>query len=100
MRIPFVKKKKAIHFTNEVRRVSLDKIFNIDRKLTDQRVRGNLHVMCLIADYMTLHPDQRFGQVLFNLGILQHNDDCTGIIDIYNDEPQDIVVRIQSQVRE
>lgn len=61
-------------------------------------------IINLISDYLNQHPDQRFGQAIFNIGIneflnkvdLQKED--FRIRDIYNDKDSDIINRIKSQL--
>jgi len=45
-------------------------------------------ILKLITDYLKEHPDQRFGQILFNMGINEFRQDKNEeflLRDIYND---------------
>jgi hypothetical protein len=58
----------------------------------------------LIKSYLEKHPDQRFGQVLFNLGINEFKESPDprnlkfSIRDIHNDKDSDIIERIERQL--
>ena len=61
-------------------------------------------IIDLIKAYLEKHPDQRFGQALFNLRINEFkkstdpkNPDFT-LRDIHNDNDSDIISRIKSQI--
>ncbi|BCY27862.1 hypothetical protein [Flavobacterium okayamense] len=61
-------------------------------------------IINLISDYLNQHPDQRFGQAIFNIGIneflnkVDPEKDDFRIRDIYNDQDSDIINRIKSQL--
>ena len=61
-------------------------------------------IINLISDYLNQHPDQRFGQAIFNIGVneflnkVDPEKDDFRIRDIYNDQDSDIINRIKSQL--
>lgn len=61
-------------------------------------------IINLISDYLNQHPDQRFGQAIFNIGIneflnkVDPQKEDFRIRDIYNDKDSDIINRIKSQL--
>jgi len=60
-------------------------------------------ILELIKNYLEKHPDQRFGQALFNLGINQFKDQNLERIDyslrdIHNDNDNKIIKRIEFQL--
>ena len=61
-------------------------------------------ILDLIADYLSNHYDQRFGQALFNLGInefINRTNPAKGnyrMRDIYNDSDGEILKRIHNQL--
>lgn len=58
-------------------------------------------ILKLITDYLKEHPDQRFGQILFNMGINEFRQDKNEeflLRDIYNDSDDEIVKRIENNI--
>jgi len=61
----------------------------------------NIKILALIADYLDKYPGQRFGQVLFNLDIIEFadkTDPSRNLRDIYNDSNKEIIDRIKSTI--
>jgi hypothetical protein len=62
-----------------------------------------LEIIELIKDYFEQFPDQRFGQILFNLDISQFKNKETPekdnflLRDIYSDTDSDIIERIENR---
>ena len=61
-------------------------------------------ILELLKTYLDKHPDQRFGQAIFNLGVNQfqettdpRNPNYT-LRDIYNDSDDEIIHRIKRQI--
>lgn len=48
----------------------IEKIASMPKAVS--RLEANREILDLIEDYITQYPDQRFGQVLYNLGIATH----------------------------
>lgn len=58
------------------------------------------HILDLLAVYLEKYPDQRFGQVLFNLGINEFKEpvgELYQLRDNYNDSDQEIIRRMEKQ---
>lgn len=56
-------------------------------------------ILDLLTDYLEQHPDQRFGQAIFNLRINEFKDNEEyQLRDIYNDSDSKIINRIESQL--
>lgn len=55
-------------------------------------------IMELLSYYLEKHPDQRFGQALFNLKINEFEADSKKLRDIYSDEDSKIIRRVQNQL--
>ena len=61
-------------------------------------------ILDLISNYLSNHPDQRFGQALFNLGINEFSNRINpeiknyNIRDIHSDSDEQILNRIKSQL--
>lgn len=61
-------------------------------------------IINLISGFLKENPNQRFGQAIFNLGVLEFADKSNPenqnyhIRDIYNDQDHIIIDRIESQI--
>lgn len=58
------------------------------------------HILDLLVVYLEKYPDQRFGQVLFNLGINEFKEpvgELYRLRDNYNDSDQEIIRRMEKQ---
>ncbi|GAA4273635.1 hypothetical protein U6A24_18300 [Aquimarina gracilis] len=60
-------------------------------------------IIKLLSEYLSNHPDQRFGQALFNLRINEFDKSTNtqmpnSIRDIHNDSDTDIIIRIRKQL--
>lgn len=58
------------------------------------------HILDLLAVYLEKYLDQRFGQVLFNLGINEFKEpvgELYQLRDNYNDSDQEIIRRMEKQ---
>ena len=53
--------------------------FPPNRKLTRERTRANVEIINILFAFLIENPDQRFGQALINLGIIQKDVDLYGI---------------------
>ena len=56
-------------------------------------------ILNIIANYCKENPNQRFGQILFNLNINEFKKDSEEIRDIHNDSDKKILERIQSRIK-
>ena len=67
---------------------------NSQKQKVNSRQRDNKAIVDILDNFLKSHPDIRFGQALYILGILKQ--DANGnTIDIFNDEPTDILKRIK-----
>ena len=57
-------------------------------------------ILNIIANYCKENPNQRFGQILFNLNINEFKKDSEEIRDIYNDSDQKILDRIKTRINQ
>lgn len=57
-------------------------------------------ILNIIANYCNENPNQRFGQILFNLNINEFKKDSEEIRDIHNDSDKKILERIQSRIKQ
>ena len=57
-------------------------------------------ILNIIANYCKENPNQRFGQILFNLNINEFKKDSEEIRDIHNDSDKKILERIQSRIKQ
>ena len=57
-------------------------------------------ILNIIANYCNENPNQRFGQILFNLNINEFKKDSEEIRDIYNDSDKKILERIQARIEQ
>ena len=57
-------------------------------------------ILNIIANYSKENPNQRFGQILFNLNINEFKKDSEEIRDIHNDSDKKILERIQSRIKQ
>ena len=57
-------------------------------------------IVNIIANYCKENPNQRFGQILFNLNINEFKKDSEEIRDIHNDSDKKILERIQSRIKQ
>ncbi len=55
-------------------------------------------ILQLISDFMAENPNQRFGQILFNLDINQFKTNKNELKDIYNDLDEEILERIKQRL--
>ncbi|MBH1960718.1 MAG: hypothetical protein I8H68_11460 [Flavobacteriia bacterium] len=56
-------------------------------------------ILNLITNYCNENPNQRFGQLLFNLNINEFKKDSKEIRDIYNDADEEILERIKQRIK-
>lgn len=59
-------------------------------------------ILDLIKAYSEKNPNQRFGQILFNLAINQFKNSCNNeneLRDIYNDSDEQILERINARMK-
>ncbi|WP_374549708.1 hypothetical protein [Flavobacterium sp.] len=59
-------------------------------------------ILDLIKAYSEKNPNQRFGQILFNLAINQFKNSCNNeneLRDIYNDSDEQILERINTRMK-
>ena len=64
------------------------------KQAVDNRQPDNKLILKTLNEFLEKHPDIRFGQALYILNILKQ--DANGnTIDIFNDEPCDILKRIK-----
>ncbi len=57
-------------------------------------------ILNIIENYCKENPNQRFGQILFNLNINEFKKDSEEIRDIHNDSDKKILERIQSRIKQ
>jgi len=57
-------------------------------------------ILNIITNYCDENPDQRFGQILFNLNINEFKKETEEIRDIYNDSDQKILERIKTRINQ
>ncbi len=57
-------------------------------------------ILNIIANYCKENPNQRFGQILFNLNINEFKKDSEEIRDIHNDSDKKILERVQSRIKQ
>ena len=57
-------------------------------------------ILNIIANYCKEKPNQRFGQILFNLNINEFKKDSEEIRDVYNDTDKNILERIQTRIEQ
>lgn len=57
-------------------------------------------ILQIITDYCNENPDQRFGQILFNLNINEFKKESEEIRDIYNDFDEMIFERVQTRIQQ
>lgn len=55
-------------------------------------------IINIISDYVSKNPNQRFGQLLFNLDINNFKNDKNEITDIYNDSDEEILNRMKERL--
>lgn len=55
-------------------------------------------IINIISDYASKNPNQRFGQLLFNLDINNFKNDKNEITDIYNDSDEEILNRMKERL--
>jgi hypothetical protein len=71
----------------------------------DGNIELNKAIIELMTVYLNKYPSQRFGQMLFNLDINQFSDkNCPEnasylLRDIYNDEDDDILKRVEERLK-
>ncbi|MBS1572385.1 MAG: hypothetical protein JST62_08350 [Bacteroidetes bacterium] len=57
-------------------------------------------ILNINANYCKENPNQRFGQILFNLNINEFKKDSEEIRDIYNDFDETIFERVQIRIQQ
>ena len=57
-------------------------------------------ILNIITNYCKENPNQRFGQILFNLNINEFKKDSEEIRDVYNDTDKNILERIQTRIEQ
>lgn len=63
-------------------------------------IDNNNKILDIISEYILKNPDQRFGQILFNLNITNSEKDSIELRDIYYDSNEEILKRIKKRVKE
>ena len=62
----------------------------------------HIEIIELITEFLKKHPEQRFGQALFNLAINEFKNDDEKkfqLRDIYNDSGYEIILRMNKQLQ-
>ena len=62
----------------------------------------HIEIIELITEFLKKHPEQRFGQALFNLAINEFKNDDEKefqLRDIYNDSDDEIILRMNKQLQ-
>lgn len=59
-----------------------------------KRQHHNKILLQILSSYIDAYPTQRFGQALFNLGIVQRKPNSLDIMDPFYEEPIDTLKRI------
>ena len=62
-------------------------------EIVKQRQRANREILTMIEKIVEQEPDWRFGQILFNLGVVWYNSG-----DIFFDESVEILERMKSSI--
>lgn len=57
-------------------------------------------ILNIIKDYCHENPNQRLGQILFNLNINEFKKESEEIRDIYNDSDDEILERIKQRLKQ
>lgn len=57
-------------------------------------------ILNIIENYCKENPNQRFGQILFNLNINEFKKESEEIRDIYNDFDEMILERVQIRIQQ
>ena len=57
-------------------------------------------ILNIIANYCKENPNQRFGQILFNLNINEFKEDLEEMRDVYNDSDKKILDRIKIRINQ
>ena len=57
-------------------------------------------ILNILTNYCDKNPEQRFGQILFNLNINEFKEGSEEIRDIYNDSDQKILERLQERIKQ
>ena len=63
------------------------------KEIAKQRQRANREILTMIEKVVEQEPDWRFGQILFNLGVVSYNSG-----DIFFDESVEILERMKSSI--
>ncbi|WP_333852740.1 hypothetical protein [Epilithonimonas sp.] len=56
-------------------------------------------IINILSDYASKNPNQRFGQMLFNLDINNFKNEKNEVKDIYNDSDEEILNRIKERLK-
>ena len=57
-------------------------------------------ILKMIEEFLNENPNQRFGQALFNLNVIEFQNDSEEIRDIYNDLDEEILLRLKTRIKQ
>lgn len=58
-----------------------------------------IEILNIITNYCIENPNQRIGQILFNLNINEFKMNSEDIRDIYNDSDEQILERVKTRIK-
>jgi hypothetical protein len=63
------------------------------------RKEANIEIVRLLLNYINMNPEQRFGQVLMNLKIVQRDNESGKLVNNFYEEPEKTLERVKETLR-
>jgi hypothetical protein len=63
------------------------------------RKEANVEIVRLLLNYINMNPEQRFGQVLMNLKIVQRDNKSGKLVNNFYEEPEKTLERVKETLR-
>jgi hypothetical protein len=63
------------------------------------RKEANVEIVRLLLNYINMNPEQRFGQVLMNLKIVQRDNESGKLVNNFYEEPEKTLERVKETLR-
>lgn len=63
------------------------------------RKESNIDIVRLLLNFINTNPDQRLGQALINLGIVERNKENNNLSNLYYEEPDETLERVKKALR-
>jgi hypothetical protein len=63
------------------------------------RKEANMEIVRLLLNFINMNPEQRFGQILMNLNIVQRDNESGKLVNNFYEEPEKTLERVKETLR-